>query len=432
MTPPEAAAGADLPQRRAGRRSQVALLTALGVDNFGSGLFLPLTIVYVTRVAGLPLGMAGTVVALGTLAGLAVPPVAGRLVDRAGPRPVVISSQLLQALGASAYLVAHAAVVVLIAAVLLAAGQQTFYSSLFALVSDVSGSGPKDRAFAVANMVRSASFGLGGLLTGAVLVAAGPVAYRIAIAADAASFAACSLLLALLVRPPRQRAGAGAALPGAPAATAPSRVLTDRPFLALVLLTGLVVLPVDFFLSGTPVFVLEQLRAPSWLPGTILVLSTTLNSGAATVALRATRRLTRISAMQLGAVLYALWCAASLAAAAVPPAWRPAELLGATVVMAAAGLVCGPRAVALVAAVAPEEARGRYLAAFQYAFTVSAVIAPAVVALYSVDRWLPWTLVAAGDALAVIGLGVLARHLPAIALNPEETADAGDGAPQAA
>src|SRR5580698_10172303 len=103
MTTSAAAAGAD---QRAGRRRQVALLTALGVDNFGSGLFLPLTIVYVTRVAGLSLGTAGTVVALGTLAGLAVPPVAGRLVDRVGPRPVVISSQLLQALGASTYLVA--------------------------------------------------------------------------------------------------------------------------------------------------------------------------------------------------------------------------------------------------------------------------------------------------------------------------------------
>ncbi len=52
-----------------------ALLAALGVDNFGSGLFLPLAVVYVTRVVGLPLAVAGTVISLGTLAGLAVPPI---------------------------------------------------------------------------------------------------------------------------------------------------------------------------------------------------------------------------------------------------------------------------------------------------------------------------------------------------------------------
>ncbi len=60
------------------RRSRMALLAALGVNNFGSGLFLPVVLLYVTRVVGLPLAAAGTVVALGTVAGLGVPPAAGR------------------------------------------------------------------------------------------------------------------------------------------------------------------------------------------------------------------------------------------------------------------------------------------------------------------------------------------------------------------
>jgi MFS family permease len=77
------------------RRSRAALLTALGVDNFGSGLFLPVALVYVTRVVGLPLAVAGPIVALGTVAGLAVPPVAGPLVDRVGPGRVVVAAVLL-------------------------------------------------------------------------------------------------------------------------------------------------------------------------------------------------------------------------------------------------------------------------------------------------------------------------------------------------
>ncbi|NBH09710.1 MFS transporter, partial [Amycolatopsis sp. SID8362] len=75
--------------------SRVALLCALGIDNFGSGLFLPLALVYVTQVVGVPLAMAGTAVTLGTVGGLVVPPLAGRLVDRVGPRTVVIGAQLL-------------------------------------------------------------------------------------------------------------------------------------------------------------------------------------------------------------------------------------------------------------------------------------------------------------------------------------------------
>jgi hypothetical protein len=76
------------------------------------------------------------------------------------------------------------------------------------------------------------------------------------------------------------------------------------------------------------------------------------------------------------------------------------------------------RANALAEAIAPAAVRGRYLAAFQYSFTVPGVIAPAVVALYSVAVWLPWLLVGTSAALAVLVLRWLASRLPARALRP--------------
>lgn len=128
----------------------------------------------VTRDVGLPLAAAGTVIAPGTVAGLAVPPVARHLGARTGARRVVVGGELLQALGAAAYLAARGGAAVAGAAVLLAAGQQLFYSSLFALISDVAGDGPEDRPFAVAAVVRSAFFGLGGLAAAGLLSVAGP------------------------------------------------------------------------------------------------------------------------------------------------------------------------------------------------------------------------------------------------------------------
>jgi MFS family permease len=137
-----------------------------------------------------------------------------------------------------------------------------------------------------------------------------------------------------------------------------------------------------------------------------------------TGALRATRDLSRIVVMQLGAALYLLWCGACLAAILVPPGWRPAELLAATLVLAAGGLLFGPRALALAEAAAPRAVRGRYLAAFQYAFTVAGVIAPAAVALYSVAVWLPWLLVGSCAALAILALRWLTGRLPVDAVRP--------------
>jgi Na+/melibiose symporter-like transporter len=401
------------------------LLTALGVDNFGSGLFLPVALLYVTRVVGLPLAVAGTVVAAATTAGLGVPMVAGRLVDRAGPLRVVVGAELLQALGAVAYLAAHGTLVVAVAAVLLAAGQQLFYSSLFALISDVAGDGPKDRPFAVAGAVRAACFGLGGLAAAGVLSVAGTAGYRIAVVADAVSFVVCAVLLGLLVRVPRPRhRDSRVAVSGS------GGLWSDRSFLALIVAAGLASLCGDVFLSGVSVYMLGELHTRPWLPGTAVALLAALTSAGATASLRVTGRMRRTTAMGLGAGLYAVWCVTCVAALAVPSAWRPAELLAATVVMAVAGLLF-QRANALAEALAPAAVRGRYLAAFQYAFTVPGVIAPAVVALFSVAVWLPWLVSGASAGLAVLVLRWLAGRLSASALRPGSVVPQADGASSA-
>jgi MFS family permease len=393
-------------------RSRVALLCALGIDNFGSGLFLPLALVYVTQVVGVPLAMAGTAVTLGAVGGLVVPPLAGRLVDRVGPRAVVIVAQLLQAAGAGAYLIADGPGPVVAATVLLAAGQQLFYSSLFVLIADVAGDVPKDRPFAEVGMVRAACFGLGGLTAGALLTWLGTAGYRIALAVDAVTFFVAASILAAFVqlaRPHRQTC------------TPTVRVLRDRPYLALILFSGLFGLSLDFFLIGTPVFVLDRLHGPAWLPGAILALLTVVTSVGGTLALRLTARLNRIAAMRAGSALFAAWCLVSLGVLVVPDEWIVVYLLASTLVFAAGDLVFGPRSGALAEAAAPPVARGRYLAAYQYAFTVAQVIAPVVVSLFSVANWLPWVLVGACAGLAVAGLGTLGSRLPASAVAPGQS-----------
>jgi MFS family permease len=392
-------------------RNRAWLLIALGVDNLGSGLFLPVTLLYVIRVVGLPLAVAGTVVAAGTVAGLSVPAVAGRLVDRVGALPVVVGAEVLQALGAVAYLAAHGVAVVAAAAVLLAAGQQLFYSSLFALISDVAGAGPKDRPFAVAAVVRSACFSLGGLAAGALLSVTGQAAYRIAVVADAVSFAGCALLLALLVRVPRPNGR------NPREATRGRGPLSDRVFLAVIVATGLVALPGDFYLVGISVYAIRELHTRPWLPGASIALLAGLNSVGATLALRLTRGLQRTTVLIVGAGLFVICCGICAAAVLVAPGWRPAQLLVATVVLAAAGMLF-MRANALAEAIAPAAVRGRYLAAFQYAFTVPGVAAPAVVALFSAAVWLPWLIVGACAGLAMLLLRWLSGRLPANALRP--------------
>lgn len=378
------------------------LLVALGIDNLGSGLFLPLTIVYATRVVGLPLAVAGVTVTVGTLVGLLVPPVAGRLVDRVGPRPVVIASQFLQAVGALGFALAHGVGGVALAVCLLAAGQQLFYSSLFALISDVVGDREKDHPFAVVSMIRAGCFGLGGLLAAWLLTVD---ALRVAVFVNAASFVVGAVVLAGFVRVPHVRS------------TTNRGGRVSGQYFRLIVLTGLVAVGLDFFLVGIPVYVLD-LGSPSWLPGVILALHTAVTSTCGTLAVRLTNRLARTATLALGAGIVVVWCAFCLAAAAMPVGWRTPWLLFAALVLAAGGVIFGARVNALAVTLAPEAGRGRHLAAFQYAFTVPGVLAPAVVALFALGVWAPWAVVAVCATVGAVGFRAFSARLPAEAVSP--------------
>jgi MFS family permease len=361
---------------------------------------------------GLPLGVAGTVVSVGTAAGLLVPPFAGRLVDRLGPRTVVAGAQLVQAAGALTYLVAADVGGTLVAALLLAAGQQGFYSSLFAMVADVSPPGPKDRSFAAVNMVRSGAFGVGALVAGLLLTAVEEAGLRLAVALDAGTFVVAAALLCAFVRE-RHHAGARQS----EGSYGRESVLRNRPFLALIVVTGLVALVTDFFLAGMAVFALDVLHTPDWLPGAMLAVLTALGTLLGTEAVRRTAHLGRMRAMSVGTCLYLVWILLAATTLVVPQPWQTAWLLGSMLVLAAGSLVFGPRANALAEAAAPGATRGRHLAAFQYAFTVAGVVAPAVVALFTVAAWLPWALLAATTSLGALGLRWLAPRLPAHAVH---------------
>jgi hypothetical protein len=78
----------------------------------------------------------------------------------------------------------------------------------------------------------------------------------------------------------------------------------------------------------------------------------------------------------------------------------------------------------MAVALAPAVVRGRYLAAFQYAFTIPGVLTPAVVALFSVSIWLPWLLTGTCAALAAVSLPQLGRKLPEDVVTPERYSSA--------
>ena len=395
------------------RRSRDGLVAALVVDNIGSGMFLPLTVVFIVRSVGLSLGVAGAVLTVGTLAGLLAPAAVGRVSRRLRPLPIVIVSMLIQAAGMICYLLAHGVVPTVVAAALVAGGTQTFYSALFGLISDVAGDGPKDHAFAVVGMARAAAFGTGSLIAALLLTQASTTALRVAVGADAATFLIAAALLRLFVRP-------NTAVEAQPLRDDPRqrhrRVARNRPFLVLIATVALLALVTDVFLVGLPVYALTVLHTSGWVPGVCLAMLTAATSTLTSRVVRRTAHRARTTMLGIGACFYILWCVLVAAAAALPANWTAPCLLGSTVVLIAGSLAVETRANAIAEAASPALVRGSYLATFQYAFTVAGLLAPLVVALFAVSTWLPWLVVALSTLLGTSALPWLTRALPAEAV----------------
>ena len=376
-------------------RSRVVLLVALAVDNLGTGLFLPLGLVFATRVVGLRVDTAGTVVAAAGLLGFAVPPVAGRLSHRVGPRRVVVLSQLVQAAGALGYLFAGGPAAVFVAAALLALGTQLFYCSVFVMVADVSTDTAKERPFARVGMVRSAAFGLGNLVAAVALTAGGTHSLPWLVAADAVTYVVAAVLLLRYVETPPVDHGTQAAgtLAGA----------RDRRYLALMSSTALVGLTIDVALLGGPVYVLDVLHGPVWLPGALLATSTGLSSVLGVRVVLLLRPFRRTRALQAGSLVFAVWAASMAALQLVPPAALVAATWAVWVLIVVGTKVFYPVSGALSEALPPRESRATYMATYQYAFTAAQVAAPVVVGLFAVRGWLPWAVLVAA-ALAALGV----------------------------
>jgi predicted MFS family arabinose efflux permease len=154
----------------------------LAVDSLVNGLFVPLSMLYLSASSGASLVRVGTLLSLAGPVSLPLPLWIGGLVDRLGPKPIVLVAQLLQAAGFLGYLMVRSSGAILLAATVAAMGQRAFWSSAFTLVSDLSDRDPgghsRERWFGITGSLRAVGYGVGAVVAGVALSAkSGPV-YR--------------------------------------------------------------------------------------------------------------------------------------------------------------------------------------------------------------------------------------------------------------
>ncbi|MEU8399646.1 MFS transporter [Nonomuraea sp. NPDC048892] len=408
------------------RRRRWPLLTAVAVDSVGTGLYLPLSLLYFLKVTDLDLATIGLLVSVTTALTLPVPIVVGRLADRFGPRLVVAGGQALQGVGFLLYLTVSGAGSLVAAVLVTMVGSRVYWSSIFTLIADHAdhtGSGEtKDHWYARTGMIREAGAGGGALLASAMLAFDSTGVYDGLILGSALAFLAAALMVVLAVP----------ALPHArPPTNGPSghrALLRDRPYLALIGTCTIFALCSTFLALSLPVYVVQGLSGPDWVPGPLLAMNTLLLATCTASLTRFARRHgTRARALTWAGALWALWCALSAAAVLLPTQALVPYLVAVVLVYTAAEMISGPATNALAADAAPAGSRGTYLAAFQYSFAVANIVAPGLFGLlFSRHHQLPWLVVGLLATLGAVLMLRLERRLP------QERQPAGAGVPESA
>ena len=381
---------------------------------FGNGLAFPFLFIYLHNVRGFGLDTVGLIVAASALAGIATIPLSGTIVDRFGGRRVLAASLVLLAVGYGLLPLVrepwHALVLMAVGGV----GNGAFWPSQSTLLAGLTPPERRHAAYALQRVSRNLGIGLGGLAGGLIATTESASSYTVLFGLDAVTFLVFVAVLTRVPDPPLPRHD------GEPAGRY-LEVLRDRVFLGVVGLNALFVAAGYAVFELLPVYAKNEAGVSESAIGAIFFVNTlaiVLGQLPLVKLLEGRRRMRALTLMTL------IWAGAWLIVLA-GGLWF--EAAAAALVFGVGAIVFGvgecfhgPNQGALVADLAPERVRGRYMAFSTLSWEVGFAIGPAVGG-FVLDRSpnALWLLAATVCLVAGLGATLLERRVPvALRLTP--------------
>jgi len=380
-------------------------VAAIAIDAVGSGVFMPVSMLYFLVTTDLSLVQVGAAISLASAIAIPAGPLLGGVVDRYGAKTVLLAGNLAQFVGFLAYVFTDSFVGLTLWTIVVAVGRTAFWGSYGNIVAAISQPGEREKWFGFLGALRNVGFAVGGLLSGVAITIGTDAAYLVVVLVNAVSYAVAFLLL--LGVPPTK--GTGHRSPDGAWAT----VLRDRPYRLLWLVqfafsTAMMVL--NFAL---PIYAVTVLGVPGWVVGAVFTINTVMVGFGQGLVVRGMTGHRRWRVLVLTNLVFAASFLVMLGASALSVALATITLLVGSIVYTGGELLGGPVLGALGAEAAPEHLRGRYLSLMQLAWTISGSIAPLAFA-WLLDRgsaptWLAVAALSLGGALLAVLLG---RRMP--------------------
>jgi MFS family permease len=383
----------------------IVLQAGSALNYFGTGLILPFEITYLHEVRGFPTATAGLVLAavMGTAAVVTLP--SGALLDRFRAKPILITGNLVSALGFGGLAFVARPWQALLCSVVGGAGFGV--AGTANQVLNMTLVTPEQRAASVALSRVAGNFGLGAGATVAGFIVASAHHLRTFQALylfDAVTFAVFALVVLVRIPNPRPVNAASASQSG----RGFRAVARDRLLLALISANIVLVMVGGAFFSNvlSPFATAHTPVGPGEI-GIVIFLNTFFIVVAQLPATRVVKRMRRTHALAATSTLFAVGLLAVLLATLTRSTLAATTVLAGVAIVIAIGecaqfIVVGP----LVAELAPPHLLGRYMSLYRLSFTAGVALGPAVGgALLATSPDAVWW--GGALAVAVTGAGLL-------------------------
>ena len=152
---------------------QRRVLLASLADALGTGLFLPISVIYLTRIVGLSATRVGVGLTIAGVVAVLAAPSAGPLLDRFDARTIVLACFTVSALGFLAYLTVDSFPAFLAVAIVIQFAGRVERPATAVLALGIASSQDQAVALAWQQTVRNLGYGLGGMLAGLALLIPG-------------------------------------------------------------------------------------------------------------------------------------------------------------------------------------------------------------------------------------------------------------------
>jgi MFS family permease len=341
----------------------------------GSGLTLPFFIVYLHRVRGIDLGLAGLALSTLAVAGLAGNPIGGSLTDRFGARKTMILALLISAVGAMAAALVREAWHGFAAAAIVGFGAAVIWPAQDSLLANSVSAGQRSSVFSVRHATLNAGFGLGGVGAAFVIDVSAPTTFEFVYLLDALSFL---IFIPILLRlPDDDRSLVAETSKGDRLGY--HDIFRDKVFLRLLALTALLIL-VGYaqYHAAFPAFATEVGELSMRALGIAFAANTFVVVAVQLVVLKMMTGRLRTRGLMLMCGFWAAAWAATLLGGEFGGGLSVALFVSAMALFGVGETLMSPTMPAIVNDLAPDELRGRYNGVYTLAWTSGFMVGPAL------------------------------------------------------